>query len=370
MHPHPISEPRRDHHRRQARVRLLSQALFHTVVIRERKRAERSERPIALVLVGPAAAGAWDGVVERLAAAKDPTDVMGWYEPGARLGIVRSVSYPRAAGRPGDGAGHRVGGTLGSQLTAEAADGLPVRVHVHPHLERPAGDELGPLDLALYPELTRRPRKARAADAAKRGLDLAASLALLVLLAPAVALIAALVKLSSPGPALFGQTRVGHMMRPFTMRKFRTMYMHAPPDVHREFVTRFITAGGTNGAAADGSFKLTNDRRVTPLGRILRRTSLDELPQLWNVLRGDMSLVGPRPSLPYEWAQYRPWHRRRVLEAKPGLTGLWQVTGRSQTTFDEMVRLDLRYARTCSLRNDIAILARTPAAVIAGRGAA
>jgi lipopolysaccharide/colanic/teichoic acid biosynthesis glycosyltransferase len=282
------------------------------------------------------------------------------HRPGDRF--PASGEDPVVAFSPSAALGRGLPGVGGNQA-------LPLEP-VHPHLERPAGDELGPLDLALYPELTRRPRKARAADAAKRGLDLAASLALLVLLAPAVALIAALVKLSSPGPALFGQTRVGHMMRPFTMRKFRTMYMHAPPDVHREFVTRFITAGGTNGAAADGSFKLTNDRRVTPLGRILRRTSLDELPQLWNVLRGDMSLVGPRPSLPYEWAQYRPWHRRRVLEAKPGLTGLWQVTGRSQTTFDEMVRLDLRYARTCSLRNDIAILARTPAAVIAGRGAA
>ena len=106
-----------------------------------------------------------------------------------------------------------------------------------------------------------------------------------------------------------------------------------------------------------------------PIGRILRRTSLDELPQLWNVLRGDMSLVGPRPPLAYEVEQYQSWHRRRVLEAKPGLTGLWQVTGRSRTTFDEMVRLDLRYAQSCSVWTDIKILLATPRAVISGKGA-
>jgi lipopolysaccharide/colanic/teichoic acid biosynthesis glycosyltransferase len=116
-------------------------------------------------------------------------------------------------------------------------------------------------------------------------------------------------------------------------------------------------------------FKLSNDPRITAVGRILRKTSIDELPQLWNVLIGEMSLVGPRPPIPYELRHYAPWHRRRVLEAKPGITGLWQVTGRSRTTFDEMVRLDLRYARTRSLWADLRILLRTPGAVLGGRGA-
>jgi lipopolysaccharide/colanic/teichoic acid biosynthesis glycosyltransferase len=116
-------------------------------------------------------------------------------------------------------------------------------------------------------------------------------------------------------------------------------------------------------------FKIVDDPRVTAVGRMLRKTSFDELPQLWNVLRGDMSLVGPRPPLHYEVEQYEPWHRRRVLEVKPGITGLWQVSGRSRTTFDEMVRLDLRYAKTCSLWTDIKILLATPAAVISGKGA-
>ena len=111
-------------------------------------------------------------------------------------------------------------------------------------------------------------------------------------------------------------------------------------------MSEFITSGGRTGQAESGVFKIVNDPRITPVGHFLRKTSLDELPQFWNVLRGEMSLVGPRPPLAYEVAQYKPWHCRRVLEAKPGITGLWQVTGRSRTTFDDMVRLDLRYART------------------------
>src|SRR5207245_2841428 len=166
------------------------------------------------------------------------------------------------------------------------------------------------------------------------------------------------------------QGRVGHMMKPFPMVKFRTMYSGADHRPHHEFVSRFIKASGqVHEPGKNRFFKLTNDPRVTPVGRVLRKTSLDELPQLWNVLRGDMSLVGPRPPLPYELEQYKPWHRRRILEAKPGITGLWQVAGRSRTTFDEMVRLDLRYARTRSLWTDIKILLATPAAVISGKGA-
>ncbi|MGZ7039897.1 MAG: sugar transferase, partial [Thermoanaerobaculia bacterium] len=157
----------------------------------------------------------------------------------------------------------------------------------------------------------------------------------------------------------------------FTMLKFRTMHMNAGHAVHHEFVTSFIKSGRqAQEAGKNGMFKIANDPRVTPIGRILRKTSLDELPQLWNVARGDMSLVGPRPPLYYEVEEYQPWHRRRVLEAKPGITGLWQVAGRSRTTFDEMVRLDLRYARARSLWTDVKILLATPAAVIVGKGAA
>jgi len=149
------------------------------------------------------------------------------------------------------------------------------------------------------------------------------------------------------------------------------MRVDADQGVHQQFVTQFIKAGAQlHPVGRNVVFKLTKDKRITPLGRILRKTSLDELPQLWNVLRGEMSLVGPRPPLPYEVDTYRPWHRRRVVDAKPGITGLWQVKGRSRTTFDEMVRLDLEYARTRSLWLDLRILLATPGAVISGKGAA
>jgi lipopolysaccharide/colanic/teichoic acid biosynthesis glycosyltransferase len=185
---------------------------------------------------------------------------------------------------------------------------------------------------------------------------------------PVLLCVAAAVKLTSKGPVFFRQQRVGEAGEPFTMFKFRTMQVNADHRIHQEYVEKFIqNQAATSGK--DAVFKLVNDPRVTSVGDFLRRSSLDELPQFWNVLRGDMSLVGPRPPLPYEVARYKRWHRRRVLEAKPGITGLWQVTGRSRTTFDEMVRLDLRYARTRSVWNDLHILLATPKAVLSGKGA-
>jgi lipopolysaccharide/colanic/teichoic acid biosynthesis glycosyltransferase len=141
------------------------------------------------------------------------------------------------------------------------------------------------------------------------------------------------------------------------------------PSVHREYVTKLIAGEADRvkaGAPGTGVYKLANDNRITRIGIFLRKTSLDELPQFINVLKGDMSLVGPRPPIPYELAAYQTWHRRRVLEVKPGITGLWQVTGRSQVKFDDMVRLDLRYATSWSPWLDLKILLRTPGAVIKG----
>jgi exopolysaccharide biosynthesis polyprenyl glycosylphosphotransferase len=205
----------------------------------------------------------------------------------------------------------------------------------------------------------------------KRAIDIAASALLLLLLSPIFLLIAVFVKLKSPGPVFFRQPRVGEHGRSFTMLKFRTMRVNADNAIHKEFVSQLINRSSlTSGdSAKETTFKIVNDPRVTSIGRLLRKTSLDELPQLWNVLRGDMSLVGPRPPLAYEVQQYKPWHYRRVLEAKPGITGLWQVNGRSRTTFDDMVRLDLRYAKNPSAWADIKILLATPRAVISGKGA-
>src|SRR5262249_3638221 len=205
----------------------------------------------------------------------------------------------------------------------------------------------------------------------KRMMDVFGSAAVLVLCSPLLALLSLLIKLTSKGPILFKQERIGRRGVPFTFFKFRTMKWENDPRIHQEYVTRFIN--GQVKAPSDRKkatvYKIQRDPRVTHVGRLLRKTSLDELPQLFNVLKGEMSLVGPRPPIRYELEAYRPWHRRRVLEVKPGITGLWQVSGRSKTTFDEMVRLDLRYARTWSPWLDLKILLQTPRAVFSGEGA-
>lgn len=193
----------------------------------------------------------------------------------------------------------------------------------------------------------------------KRGLDIGLSLLFLIIGAPLIAVIAIIVKLESPGPALFRQTRIGESGRPFPCLKFRSMREGAEAEKPNLMALN----------EADGPlFKIKDDPRLTRVGRVLRRTSLDELPQLVNILSGDMSLVGPRPAPPDEVAQYKPWHRQR-LEVPQGLTGLWQVSGRSDLTFDEMCLLDIYYIENWSLGLDFTILLRTIPRVLFGSGA-
>ncbi len=187
----------------------------------------------------------------------------------------------------------------------------------------------------------------------KRALDLAIAAPLTALLLPLILVIALLVRLDSRGPAFFRQWRVGLGGRPFRMWKFRSMYAGAPQDVHLDLARQWFT-----GAPVPSSYKAGRDPRVTRAGRLLRRMSLDELPQLFNVLMGDMSLVGPRPAIPYELDFYETWHRER-FEAPPGMTGLWQVTGRDHLPAPVMMELDVRYVRDRSLGLDLRILART-----------
>jgi lipopolysaccharide/colanic/teichoic acid biosynthesis glycosyltransferase len=204
-------------------------------------------------------------------------------------------------------------------------------------------------------------------DPVKRFVDVLGSFGLLVVLSPVLAVIAAAVRLDSPGPALYKQERVGRGGRRFTMYKFRTMRADSDTAVHRDYVLRYMSGAGEELRNADGRYKLESDPRVTRTGRWLRRTSLDELPQLLNVAFGQMSLVGPRPPLPYEVERYTQRHARR-LEALPGMTGLWQVSGRNRTTFEEMVDLDLAYIERWSPWLDLRILARTIGVVVTGEG--
>jgi lipopolysaccharide/colanic/teichoic acid biosynthesis glycosyltransferase len=198
----------------------------------------------------------------------------------------------------------------------------------------------------------------------KRTVDVVGSIAALAALSPVLAACAAIVRLESRGPILFRQKRIGQNGRAFTILKLRTMYVNADSTVHEAYVQRYIAGQvGTGSDAGAPVFKLVGDARITRAGRWLRRLSLDELPQLVNVLRGDMSLVGPRPPLPYEVEHYRPRDLQR-LRAKPGITGLWQVSGRNRTTFSEMVDLDLQYISRWSVWLDLWILWRTVPVVL------
>ncbi|GJM44726.1 MAG: UDP-phosphate galactose phosphotransferase [Gemmatimonadota bacterium] len=207
----------------------------------------------------------------------------------------------------------------------------------------------------------------------KRAFDLLVAGGLLLCFFPLFLFIAMLIKIFSPGPVLFRQVRAGQFGSEFTMSKFRTMRLETDDAIHREYATNFITGKqleftDEKKKSAESVFKMTKDPRITPIGAILRRTSLDELPQLLNVVRGEMSVVGPRPPIFYELNHYKEWHKKR-LRAKPGLTGLWQVSGRSTVPFDEMVLLDLYYIDHWSLKTDLEILFRTIPVVLYGEGA-
>ncbi|HWT66133.1 MAG TPA: sugar transferase, partial [Terracidiphilus sp.] len=266
---------------------------------------------------------------------------------------------------------NRVSAALQDELTFEQFSQVGITFHIFPD-EWEDSESERPSNEVLYPDLTNQSKQRNFLLSVKRGIDLALSIAVLLFISPLFLLIAAAVRLSSKGPIFFRQERVGQFGKTFTFLKFRSMYVNNDNAVHREYVTKLIAQGGSAAAQAStgaGVFKLTNDRRITRIGAFLRKSSLDELPQLINVIKGEMSLVGPRPPIPYELAAYQTWHRRRVLEVKPGITGLWQVTGRSTVRFDEMVRLDLRYATSWTPMLDIKILLLTPMAVIKGAGA-
>jgi exopolysaccharide biosynthesis polyprenyl glycosylphosphotransferase len=240
-----------------------------------------------------------------------------------------------------------------------------VQIDVVPRLYEAVGPRVGVHTVEGVPLVGLPPaRLTRSSRALKRAVDVGGALVGLLLLAPLFAYIAVRIRLDSPGPILFRQTRLGADMEPFTALKFRTMAVGADTDVHREYIKATMRSDAPlNG---NGVYKLDRSDAVTPFGAWLRKTSLDELPQLWNVLRGDMSLVGPRPCLDYETESFAPHHFERFL-VPAGLTGLWQVTARANSTFGEALEMDVSYARGWSLGLDLRLLLRTPIQVLRQR---
>jgi lipopolysaccharide/colanic/teichoic acid biosynthesis glycosyltransferase len=354
-----------------------SEEAFREMLSLERKRTERSGKPFLLMLLDVRSFAQLNGKAEAaykkalagVAAATRETDIKGWYQAGAFLGVVftevggvdRKALMATVRGK--------VEAALAVRLQPSLLGGVGISFHWFPEEIDTQGPRLRK-DFTLYPDESKKSTREKISLAIKRAMDICGSALALLLLAPVCALIALGIRLTSKGPILFRQQRIGQHGVPFTFLKFRTMYVVNDHTLHKEFVARLIKGKVKAEEGSDsGIYKIQQDPRITPFGRLLRRTSLDELPQFWNVLRGDMSLVGPRPPIPYELENYDVWHRRRVLEVKPGITGLWQVTGRSRTTFDDMVRLDLQYASSWTPWLDLKILLRTPKAVLSGNGA-
>lgn len=356
----------------------LNEEVFRRMIAIERKRTERSKAPFLLMLLevvsdegSKKARKTLDLIVSALLASSRDTDLVGWYKDNVVVGAMFTGLVVRDKRTMLDTFLTKVTSSLRDELTSEQFNQVSISFHLFPDdwdHEKPGR----PSNAALYPDLTSHDKGRRTLLLMKRFIDVAGSFSLLLLLAPLFVAIALIIKVSSKGPVFFRQQRVGRYGKTFTFLKFRSMFVNNDASVHKEFVTRMIASSATEVSQNKGNggvFKITNDKRVTRVGKFLRRTSLDELPQFLNVLRGDMSLVGPRPPIPYELAAYQTWHRRRLLGVKPGITGLWQVVGRSRVQFDEMVRLDLRYASTWTPWLDIKILIRTPLAVIKGSGA-
>jgi lipopolysaccharide/colanic/teichoic acid biosynthesis glycosyltransferase len=354
---------------------LLTEQSFHQAIVRERRRSERSGKPFLLMLLERDKSSSSEEhskliseILSPLSLSTRETDVVGWYKKDLSLGVIFTEIKIEDQASIGEVMLARMTEVLRNKLTVEQFGQITITFHLFPE-DWDHQDENRSSNPRLYPDLLKGQHSRTVPRVFKRAIDVLGSILALLIFSPVFLVIALAIKLNSRGPVLFRQQRVGQYGALFTFLKFRSMYTNSDPRSHMEYVRRMIAGEAkkqpSNGNG-EGVYKLTDDDRITRVGAFLRRSSLDELPQLFNVLKGEMSLVGPRPPLPYEVAVYDLWHRRRLLEAKPGITGLWQVSGRNRIDFDEMVRLDLTYAKTWSPWLDVKILLRTPRAVLEG----
>lgn len=357
-----------------------SEQIFQETLYRERKRAERSGRPFLLMLIDVEkiiqktnGQGICKKILSQLDLQTRETDIKGWFSERAVIGIIFTEMGEHDRDFIIDRITQRVRNSLFFVIESQYFHTMRLELQWFPNEndETENAHEPNPL---FYPDLLEKAVHKVFAQYIKRMTDIAGSITALILFSPLFLIIPILIKLTSRGPVLFRQERLGLSGKTFTFLKFRSMYVDSDDSIHRHYIRQLIQQenepSGDNETPTEGEvYKITDDPRVTLIGKFLRKTSLDELPQFINVLRGDMSLVGPRPPIPYECDDYKLWHRRRVIEVKPGITGLWQVEGRSSTSFDEMVRLDLKYIRDWSLWLDVKLLIKTPWVVITGKGA-
>lgn len=345
---------------------VLSRDPFLTQLYREKRRADRSGAPLSLVIMRFAVEDGFDEddrreVINELSLSTRETDLIGCLGEGV---VAFLLPYS------GTAAAASFSELVRQRMNTPDAD-VQCATYPDPAFDSVIVDSLARIHSSRV-GVSSSQRSSISALAAKRALDIFGSAILLILASPLMLITAIAVKLTSPGPVIFRQMRIGLGGKPFPFYKFRSMHCNTDDTVHREYVKNLIEGRHeevNQGDADKPVYKLQADTRITPVGRLIRRTSIDELPQLFNVLKGEMSLVGPRPPIPYEIENYRSWHMRRLQEVRPGITGLWQVEGRSKTSFDDMVRLDLRYIRNWSLWLDIKILLKTVVVVLRCDGA-
>lgn len=335
----------------------LSKNDFLSQLGREKKRAERSKAPLSIAIFQGAVRTSFSGehilpLLQLLASTKRDVDVLGTIDSNTVAVLLvdtpkkgSDLFLQRIGARLNGTRWSVTSGTYPDDIFEEFASGTPSLVEF-------------PRNWSADHEADKHPQRAL-----KRIIDILGASLALILFSPVMLVTAVAVGLTSPGPIIFKQVRMGKGGNAFTFYKFRSMFCNADDRLHRDYVTSLIRKGGQSvddkGEKKSTWTKLPHDPRVTPVGKIIRNTKLDELPQLFNVLKGDLSLVGPRPPLPYEVENYEAWHFSRILRAKPGITGIWQIEGRDDTTFDDMVRMDLRYVRTWSVLLDLKILMKT-----------
>lgn len=353
---------------------------FLNILYSERKRTDRSEKPFLLTLIDTNKIISSDSypeilkdIASILLSSKRETDICGWYEYGIKIGIIFTEIDSIDTQEAREAISSKIRRNLSENFPHEIMDTLSVYFHFYPEKYDDTSENLNLFERTFYPDIDFDNRIKKHGYFIKRVIDLIGSSLAILLFSPILFFISLLIMITSKGPILFQQERLGQFGKKFIFLKFRSMNVDSDDSIHRDYIKKLITENKASEENNDGVqgpvYKIRNDPRITPIGAFLRKTSLDELPQLLNVLRGEMSLVGPRPAIPYEFDNYDVWHRYRLLQVKPGITGLWQVTGRSATTFDEMVRLDLKYINEWSLWLDFKILLLTPWAVVKGKGA-
>lgn len=358
---------------------LISEESFKTMIQVERKRSDRSGKPFLVMLLDltPVINGKdrysnsrnsilqfFNKVVKTITVETRDIDIKGWYETGKSVGILFTEITPEGK----DKILEKINSGL-YKAFRDTASQINISCHWYPMDHSAFGN--GEVRI-FYPDPSQLSLRKKFSRIAKRSIDILGSLLGLLIFSPVFLIASIAIKITSAGPVFFRQERVGKGGKTFRIYKFRTMTVKNDESEHREYMKQFIH--GQAQAVEDETtgmkvFKMTNDSRVTSIGKILRKTSLDEVPQFINVLLGDMSLVGPRPPIPYEVKEYNLWHRRRVLESKPGITGYWQIEGRSMTNFDSMVRMDIRYINTRSTLFDLKVILKTPLALFTTKGA-